>query len=245
MGKLLFAVSAIALSVGLVATAEAAGPKDADVNVVNIAVNVVPAHIPGFGSVDPVTAIDGSINVSATLGGSVGHQGWHGDLNLGKTETFAVGAVNQANTYVGRDQVSGAFSMERNASRSTVNHRMGHFNHAGHLTDGDGEAVDVDAAHSYEANGSDYWARNRASSFTMNESFAADLVPETNVLNAALNTEMINGSANYSAHFGGSIDNIGAVSTTAIGALNVSTTVIGVPGNLGDLGVGGVGDVDG
>ena len=238
-------MSAITLSVGFVATAEAAGPKDADVNVVNIAVNYVPENIPSIGRGNPAAAINGSINVSASGLGSVGHQGWHGELNLGKTETFAVGAVNQANTYVGRDQGSGASPMERNASRSTVNHRMGNFNHAGHLTVEAGDMVDVDVAHSYEANGSDYWARNRANSFTMNESFAADLVPETNVLNAALNTEMINGSANYSAHFGGSIDNIGAVSTTAIGALNVSTTVIGVPGNLGDLGVGGVGDVDG
>src|SRR5690554_6410231 len=105
MRKVLLAASAVAVTVGMAAGAQAAGPIGSDINFVNIAVNTDLS--PG----DPDgPQVDGSINVTA-IGGDIGHQGWHPGRSLGKNTTFAAGAVNQTDLTIGRDMRAGALEV--------------------------------------------------------------------------------------------------------------------------------------
>src|SRR5699024_1103855 len=90
--------------------------------------------------------------------------------------------------------------------------------------------------HYFDVDGIDYWWATRSSNLELSGDFAYAGVPATNVVNLALNLESSDGSANTTAvGFMSEVGNIRAISTRAIGALNVTTATIGVPGSLGDL----------
>lgn len=235
MRRVLLAASAVALTVGMAATVEAAGLHDADVNFVNIAVNAVPDN---FGP-----AIDGSINVTA-IGGDIGHQGWHAGRDLGVSSTFAAGAVNQTELHIGRNAASGGFDMDQTTISHIDSFEVDEITHIDaeariYADEGGffgGEVYAGGGLHYFDVDGIDYWSATRISNLELSGDFAYEGVPATNVVNLALNLESIDGSANYTAvGFMSEIGNIGAISTSAIGALNVTTATIGVPGSLGDL----------
>ncbi|WP_366554465.1 hypothetical protein [Aquibaculum sediminis] len=223
MRKVLLSASAAVLALGISTAAQAADINDADVNIANIAVNYVPGN---FGP-----AIDGSINVSAE-GGDIGHQGWHEGRDLGVSETFAAGAVNQTDVNIGRNAASGAFSVDSTSYSSRDSLEIDEITNV-HYDEGGFGGAELGY---FDVDGVDYWSSSRFSDLDVAGNFAYEGVAATNIVNVALNFESIDGSANYVADgWMSSIGNIGAISTSAIGALNVTTATIGIPGNLGDL----------
>jgi len=221
----------------------AAGPLGSDVNFVNIAVNAVPDN---WGP-----AIDGSINVTA-IAGDVGHQGWHRGRTLGESSTLAAGAVNPTHLNIGRNAASGGFDMDRTTISHVDSFEVDEITHVDaqarvRAEEGGffgGELYAGGELHYFDVDDVDFWSSTRVSDFDLSGNFAYEGVPATNVVNLALNFESIDGSANYTAvGFMSEVGNIGAISTSAIGALNVTTATIGVPGGISDLGSAGASDL--
>lgn len=243
MRKVLLAASAVAVTVGMAAGAQAADPSNADVNFVNIAVNAVPYNLG--------PAIDGSINVTA-IGGDVGHQGWHRDRDLDPSSTFAAGAVNQTELNIGRNAASGDFVMDGTTISHVDSFEVDEITHVDaqarvRAEEGGffgGELYAGGELHYFDVDDVDFWSSTRVSNLDLSGNLAYEGVPATNVVNLALNFESIDGSANYTAvGFMSEVGNIGAISTSAIGALNVTTATIGVPGGISDLGSAGASDL--
>ncbi|MDF2097340.1 hypothetical protein [Aquibaculum arenosum] len=172
--------------------------------------------------------IDGSINISADDGGRIGNIGSH-RKGLGSLETLAAGAVNNVTIETGAHsetvEFKGALRHEQAAGFIGVDASMGH--------------VEVDRFRDTDVHVD--WASLRGaagfygSSTGLAVSYESTLttVPSAIIVNAAYNNSFIDGSVNIDADSwgrsrGGSIGNIGSISTTAIGAQNVATISLGV-----------------
>lgn len=239
MRKVLLAASAVVLTFGIVA-----GEASAEERIwANVAVNAVPGWFnPG---------VDASVDITAGRGADIGHIAWHADnwknINrdgLGSISAVAAGAVNDGTIVVGQE------SLETKDVTADVQVRGRYYSDrqyahiAGHLGMGGPDGLDLalDGGHYFREDGG-YFRANGDFSGSY-ESFEG--VPAGIAVNAALNTENINSSVTISAarggwwDAGGSIGNIGSVSAAAIGAQNTGTIVVGVPGNLGALGLSGI-----
>ena len=220
MRKLLCAVSAVAIGVAFGATAQAADLHDADVNIANIAINIVPG-------VTWLPAIDASVNISADD---------YSDIeDIGNIKTNAIGAANLSETFVGRDNFTASESVTLVGGLDLAG---AHIHGVTSIEVEEGGLFTGDYVDVFHAGPADFWSIEGRLAVETSDSFSFNGVPETNVLNLALNFERIDGSVNVWSDDLSDIGNIGNIKTSAIGAVNQSITAVGVPGNLGQLGLG-------
>ncbi|HLS68516.1 MAG TPA: hypothetical protein VK035_04175 [Kiloniellales bacterium] len=232
MRRVLLAATALALSFGMAVGAQAASWDDADVNFVNIAVNT--------GLTSNGAPVDASINVSA-VSGDIGHQGWHPRRDLGASSTFAAGAVNQTDLSIGRDMRAGALEVSSRTAGGADIFSVEDITYidleagAAGWVGGAGGVIGVEGKY-FDADHLTYVSTDNWSSLRVEGRYFESVVPQTNVLNVAFNDQPIDGSANYRAiNLLGEVGNIGAINTSAIGALNVTNATIGLPGSIGDM----------
>lgn len=224
MRKLLYAVSAVAIGVTFGATAQAETWDNTEVNIANVAIN----WVPGFNRV----AIDASVNISADRGGEIGDGLFNGDI--GKIETTAIGAVNESQSFVGRDSFEAGSFVSGRASLEGTRLKIDDVRYRGYEEGGrwgdSRERLSIDNV--------EYWSVDGSLAVRAGGYIEFEGVPHTNVYNVALNFERIDGSVTIDAYRGGEIGGVGNISATAVGALNRSVTTVGIPGHLGQIDFG-------